>query len=97
MTRGLNKLLLIGNVGKDPEMKYTQQGTPVTAFTLAVNRNGKAGEGQVTWSGSGSSHGRGSPNSATSTYAKGAGSTSRGGSRPESGAARTARCTRRSR
>ena len=38
MIRGLNKLQLIGNLGKDPEMKYTQQGTPVTTFSVAVSR-----------------------------------------------------------
>ncbi len=35
---GLNKIMLIGNVGRDPEMRYTQSGQPVTSFSLAVNR-----------------------------------------------------------
>src|SRR4051812_48705306 len=47
MARGLNKVLLIGNLGKDPEMKYTPQGTPITTFSLAVSRNRKSPEGQV--------------------------------------------------
>jgi single-strand DNA-binding protein len=34
----LNKIMLIGNAGRDAEMRYTGQGTPVTSFTLAVNR-----------------------------------------------------------
>lgn len=38
MPRGLNKVLLIGNLGRDPEMRYTPSGKPVTAFSLAVNR-----------------------------------------------------------
>lgn len=46
MPRGLNKVLLIGNLGRDPEMKYTQQGTPVTTFTMAVNRVWKTPDGQ---------------------------------------------------
>jgi len=34
----LNKILIIGNVGKDPEMRFTPQGSPVTGFSVAVNR-----------------------------------------------------------
>jgi single-strand DNA-binding protein len=44
MARGLNKVLLIGNLGRDPEMKYTPQGTPITTFTMAVTRRVKSGE-----------------------------------------------------
>ena len=32
-----NKIILIGNLTKDPELKYTPQGTPVTSFRIAVN------------------------------------------------------------
>ena len=32
-----NKIILIGNLTKDPELRYTQQGTAVASFTLAVN------------------------------------------------------------
>ena len=32
MARGLNKVMLIGNLGRDPEMRYTPSGKPVTAF-----------------------------------------------------------------
>jgi single-strand DNA-binding protein len=35
---GLNKILVIGNVGTDPEMRYTPNGNPVTSFRLATNR-----------------------------------------------------------
>lgn len=45
MARGLNKVLLIGNLGKDPEMKYTPQGSPITTFSLAVSRSRKTPEG----------------------------------------------------
>jgi single-strand DNA-binding protein len=34
----LNKIMLIGNLGKDPEMSYTPAGKPWTKFSLAVNR-----------------------------------------------------------
>jgi single-strand DNA-binding protein len=34
---GLNKALLIGNLGRDPEMRYTPDGVPVTDFSLAVS------------------------------------------------------------
>ncbi len=32
-----NKIILIGNLTKDPELRYTPQGTPVTTFRIAVN------------------------------------------------------------
>lgn len=38
MARSLNKVNLIGNLTKDPELKYTSQGTAVCTFTLATNR-----------------------------------------------------------
>lgn len=47
MARGLNKVFLIGNLGRDPEMKYTQQGTPVTTFSMAVSRTWKSPDGQA--------------------------------------------------
>ena len=36
--RGLNKVMLIGNLGADPEMRYTPTGKAVTTFRMAVNR-----------------------------------------------------------
>ncbi|HET8913725.1 MAG TPA: single-stranded DNA-binding protein [Ktedonobacteraceae bacterium] len=42
----LNKIMLIGNLGKDPEMTYTQSGLPVTKFSLAVSRNTKNPSGE---------------------------------------------------
>ena len=33
----LNKVMLIGNLGRDPEVRFTQGGTPVANFTLATN------------------------------------------------------------
>jgi single-strand DNA-binding protein len=32
MSRGLNKVMIIGHLGKDPEMRYTPSGRPVTTF-----------------------------------------------------------------
>ena len=32
------KLIIIGNLGRDPEMRYTPDGTPVTSFSVATNR-----------------------------------------------------------
>jgi single-strand DNA-binding protein len=46
MARGLNKVLLIGNLGRDPEMKYTPQGTPITTFSLAVSRRRQTPDGE---------------------------------------------------
>jgi single-strand DNA-binding protein len=48
-----NRIILVGNLGRDPELKYTTQGTPVCNFTMATNekRKDKAGEMQdvTTW------------------------------------------------
>ena len=46
--KSVNKVILIGNLGKDPEVKYTPQGTPVAKITLATNERfkGKSGEWQ---------------------------------------------------
>lgn len=46
--KSVNKVILIGNLGKDPELKYTPTGTPVAKFTLATNERykDKAGEWQ---------------------------------------------------
>lgn len=46
MARGLNKVMLIGNLGRDPEMRYTPSGRPVTAFSLAVDRTWASAEGE---------------------------------------------------
>ena len=43
---GLNKVMLIGNVGTDPEMRYTANGSPVTTFRLACTRNFNSAEGE---------------------------------------------------
>lgn len=45
MSRGLNKVMLIGNLGRDPEMRYTPSGRPVTTFSLATNRSWKTSDG----------------------------------------------------
>ena len=44
----VNKVILIGNLGRDPEVRYTQTGTAVANFTLATNEvwNDKSGERQ---------------------------------------------------
>ncbi len=34
---GINKVILIGNLGKDPELRYTPDGTPVTNFSIATS------------------------------------------------------------
>ena len=37
--RGVNKVILIGNIGADPELRYTPGGTAVTNYNLATNEN----------------------------------------------------------
>lgn len=44
--RGLNKVLIIGMVGRDPEMRYTPSGRPVTSFSVATTRNWTSGDGE---------------------------------------------------
>jgi single-strand DNA-binding protein len=48
-----NKVILVGNLGRDPELRYTPQGTPVCNFSIATNerRKDKNGEMQdtTTW------------------------------------------------
>lgn len=44
-TRSLNKVMLIGNLGKDPELRYTQSGTAVATFSLATNESWTDKEG----------------------------------------------------
>ncbi len=46
MTRSLNKVLLIGRLGRDPEMRYTPSGRPVTTFSLATTRSWTTHEGE---------------------------------------------------
>ena len=44
MPDGLNKVMLIGNLGTDPEMRYTANGSAVTTFRMAVSRSFGGGE-----------------------------------------------------
>jgi single-strand DNA-binding protein len=48
MAKSVNKVILIGNLGKDPEVKFTPNGVPVAKFSLATNERfkDKAGEWQ---------------------------------------------------
>ena len=46
MGRGLNKVMLIGNLGRDPEMRYTPSGKPVTSFSLASSRSWVSSDGE---------------------------------------------------
>src|ERR1700741_4799162 len=44
--KNVDKVVLVGNLGKDPEAKYTPQGTPVAKITLATNERFKGKDGQ---------------------------------------------------
>jgi single-strand DNA-binding protein len=46
MGRGLNKVMIIGNLGRDPEMRYTPSGKPVTSFSLASSRTWVSADGE---------------------------------------------------
>jgi len=46
MARGLNKVMIIGNLGSDPEMRYTPTGRPVTSFSVATSRSWVTSEGE---------------------------------------------------
>ena len=45
MSRGLNKVMIIGYLGRDPEMRYTPSGRPVTTFTVATTRSWNTSDG----------------------------------------------------
>lgn len=54
MGSGVNKVILIGNLGADPEVRYTKSGTPVSNFRIATNeewRDKQTGEkrSRVEW------------------------------------------------
>ena len=42
----VNKVILVGNLGRDPEMRHTQQGRAVANFTIATNERWKGKDGQ---------------------------------------------------
>jgi single-strand DNA-binding protein len=46
MSRGLNKVMIIGNLGREPEMRYTPSGRPVTTFSVATSRSWNTSEGE---------------------------------------------------
>jgi single-strand DNA-binding protein len=46
MGRGLNKVMIIGYVGREPEMRYTPSGRPVTSFSVATSRTWTSAEGE---------------------------------------------------
>lgn len=45
MAKGVNKVILIGNLGRDPEVRYTQSGNAVTNLNVAVTERRKDGDG----------------------------------------------------
>ena len=47
MAKDLNKVMIIGRLGKDPEMRYTPGGSPVTTFSVAAGRQWKDGNGDA--------------------------------------------------
>jgi len=61
MARGLNKVMIIGHLGRDPEMRFTSSGRPVASFSVATTRGWTNNEGErqeetewfhvVTWGG----------------------------------------------
>lgn len=46
MSRGLNKVMIIGRLGRDPEMRYTPSGRPVTTFSVATSRSWNTSDGE---------------------------------------------------
>lgn len=46
MSRGLNKVMIIGHLGRDPEMRYTPSGRPVATFSVATNRTWHSANGE---------------------------------------------------
>jgi single-strand DNA-binding protein len=46
MSRGLNKVMIIGHLGRDPEMRYTPSGRPVTTYSVATSRSWHSADGE---------------------------------------------------
>ncbi|MBC7224156.1 MAG: single-stranded DNA-binding protein [Anaerolineae bacterium] len=46
MSRGLNRVMIIGQLGRDPEMRYTPSGKAVTAFSVAVQQSWVSSDGE---------------------------------------------------
>ena len=93
------KIMFIGNLGRDPEMRYTPNGRPVTQFSVAVSHSKPDGQGG--WVDEGTDWFRVSvfgdrAERAAEQLRKGNRSSSRVASRPASSKARTARSGRRS-
>jgi single-strand DNA-binding protein len=47
MAKSLNKVMLIGNLGKDPEVRYTGSGVPVATFSMATNESWQDQDGNT--------------------------------------------------
>lgn len=45
--RGMNRVMLIGHLGQDPELRYTKKGTPVTNLNIATNHSFKDESGTL--------------------------------------------------
>ena len=45
----VNKAILVGNLGKDPELRYTPQGTAVCTFSIATTEKRKDKDPETTW------------------------------------------------
>ena len=49
MAYAVNKVILVGNLGKDPELRYTQSGKAVAKFTVATSERGRDGNDRTEW------------------------------------------------
>jgi single-strand DNA-binding protein len=47
MAKSLNRVMLIGNLGKDPEVRYTASSVPVCTFSMAMNENWQDADGNM--------------------------------------------------
>lgn len=48
MSRGFSRIVIVGNLGRDPEMRYTASGTAVVNFSVAVGRRNRGQDGNTT-------------------------------------------------
>ena len=49
MSRGVNKVILVGNLGQKPEIRYTKDSKPIASFSIATSESWKDRPQEIWW------------------------------------------------